>query len=153
MSHNYYSEIHLHMVWHTKTSIPLLTPEVEAVAHRWVWQKLVNTQGAYVHEIGGTETHMHVCVTLPPTILFSELVGQLKGGSAHEMNETIGRRSKRLQWQTGYGVVSFGEKTLPWVKAYVRDQRKHHAAGTTYERLERIAASADGSGPKQRETP
>ena len=26
MSRNYYSEIHLHIVWHTKNSLPLLTP-------------------------------------------------------------------------------------------------------------------------------
>jgi putative transposase len=113
----------------------------------------VNTQGAYVHEVGGTETHMHVCVTVPPTIMVSELIGQLKGGSAYEVNEKIGLRSKRLQWQTGYGVVSFGEKALPWVKAYVRDQQKHHASGTIHERLERIAGAAEGSKPQRRETP
>jgi hypothetical protein len=34
MTRNYYSEINLHIAWHTKASFPLLTPEVEAVAYR-----------------------------------------------------------------------------------------------------------------------
>ena len=32
MSHNYYSEINLHLTWHTKDSLPLLTPQVQALA-------------------------------------------------------------------------------------------------------------------------
>mgnify|MGYP001815144354 CR=1 FL=1 len=103
-------------------------------------QKLVNTPGAYVHEIGGTETHVHVCVTVVPTILMSEMIGQLKGGSAHEVNEKIGHRSKRLQWQTGYGVVSFGTRDLDWVKTYVRNQREHHAAVPATERWGRFSS-------------
>src|SRR5438067_12398799 len=35
MSRNYYGEIHLHMIWHTKDSLPLLTPQLEPVVHRY----------------------------------------------------------------------------------------------------------------------
>src|SRR5713101_9062319 len=57
MSRDFYSEIHLHVVWHTKESAPLLTPQVELFVHRYLKQRLVNTPGAFIHEIGGTETH------------------------------------------------------------------------------------------------
>jgi len=138
MSRNYYSEINLHLTWHTKESLPLLTPTVEPLAYRYIKHKLVNTEGVFVHEIGGTETHVHVVVTVPPTITPSELVGQLKGASSHEVNQQIGTRDKTLQWQTGYGVTSFGTGDLEWVKSYVRDQRQHHVQGKTFDRLERI---------------
>ena len=140
MSRNYYSEINLHLTWHTKASLPLLTPKIEALTHRHVEQRLINVDGVYVHQIGGIETHMHVVVTVPPTITISELVGQLKGATSHEVNRQMGHHDKTLQWQTGYGVVSFGAGDLPWVKAYVRDQRRHHASGTIHDRLERYAA-------------
>jgi putative transposase len=136
MSRNYYSEINLHLTWHAKDSLPLLNPQVESLAHRYVEQKIINTPGAFVHEIGGTETHMHVAVTIPPTLPVSEFVGQLKGASSHEVNEQLG--SKTLQWQAGYGVVSFGTRDLDWVRKYVRDQPRRHARGKTYDRLERI---------------
>jgi putative transposase len=155
MSRNYYSEIHLHMVWHTKSSLPLLTPQIEPFVHRYLKQRLVNTPGAFVHEIGGIETHVHLVVTVAPTILISDLIGQLKGASAHESNRQFPGR-KVLEWQGGYGVVGFGTKDLDWVKAYARNQRDHHARGTVFERLERITTD-DGDPPAaeagQREAP
>ena len=139
MGRNYYSEINLHLTWHTKTSLPLLTPEVEPLTHRHIRQKIINTEGVFVHEIGGTQTHVHVCITIPPTLLISDFIGQLKGLSSHEVNKQLGRRDKSLQWQAGYGVVSFGTRDLDWVKDYIRDQRQRHAEHRTVERLERIA--------------
>ena len=138
MGHNYYSEINLHLTWHTKESLPLLTERVEPLAHRCVRQKIINTPGAFVHEIGGTDTHVHVAVTIPPTFLINEFVGQLKGASSHEVNEQLGLRGKLLQWQAGYGVVSFGTGDLDWVKEYIRNQREHHAHGRIHDRLERV---------------
>jgi hypothetical protein len=35
-------------------------------------------------------------------------------------------------------VVSFGTRDLPWVVAYIENQREHHARGTIHERLERV---------------
>jgi putative transposase len=138
MSRNYYSEINLHIVWHTKNSSPILTPTLEPVAHRVLRQRIVATPGAFVHEIGGTETHVHLAVSIVPTITISDWIGQLKGGSTHDVNEHSGRQYKPLQWQSGYGVVSFGTGDLQWVRSYVRNQREHHQAGTIFDRLERI---------------
>jgi putative transposase len=138
MSRNFYSEINLHFVWHTKLSMPLLTSPVETFVHRYLRGKLIALPGAYIHEIGGTENHVHIAVSVFPTIQISELVGQLKGAAAHEANRAFGHGNKILEWQTGYGVVSFGTANLPWVIGYIRHQREHHAAGTIYERLELI---------------
>lgn len=138
MARNYYSEINLHLTWHTKQSLPLLSPRVEPLAHRYVKQKAVNTDGVFLHAIGGTETHVHVVVTIPPTLPISEFIGHLKGFSSHETNKQIGLREKSLQWQTGYGVVSFGTGDLQWVTTYVGSQREHHAQGKIHDRLERI---------------
>ncbi len=110
MSRNFYSEIHLHMVWHTKESSPLLTQQVEPHASIVLRQKFVNWPGAFVHEINGTPTHVHLAVSIAPTITISEFIGQLKGASSHEVNQRLGR--KALEWQAGYGVVSFGTKDL-----------------------------------------
>jgi putative transposase len=138
MSRNYYSEINLHITWHCKDSLPLLTLQIEPLAHRCIRQKIVNTPGAFVHEIGGTETHIHVAVSVPPALTISEFIGQLEGVSSHHVNEQLGARGKVLQWQGGYGVVSFGTGDLEWVKQYIRNQRQHHACGKVHDRLERI---------------
>ena len=151
MSRNYYSEINLHVTWHTKNSSPLLVPDVEAVVHHYLRGRCINTPGVFIHEIGGIEDHVHLCLTIPPTLLISEFIGQLKGSSSHEANQKLGH--KALEWQAGYGVVSFGSKDLPWVKSYVREQRQRHGRGTVEERLERIDAMESGAEAEQREAP
>lgn len=151
MSRNYYSEINLHITWHTKASQPLLIPKVEAIVHHYLRGRCINTPGVFVHEIGGIETHVHLCLTVAPTVPISEFIGQLKGSSAHEANHKLGNHGKVLEWQAGYGVVSFGTKDLPWVKAYVREQRERHARGTIVERLERVTAEEEAAEAKQRE--
>lgn len=138
MSKSYYSEINLHLTWHTKLSRPLLTPEVEVMTFACLREKAAALGDIYIHEIGGTETHIHVAVSIEPTVLICELIGALKGYSSHEVNRRLGLKQKVLQWQTGYGVVSFGTGDLPWVTAYIRNQKEHHARGKTHERLERI---------------
>jgi putative transposase len=140
MSSNFYSEINLHLVWHTKESLPLITNRVEPVLYRYLRQRIINTAGVFVHEIGGIETHVHLAITIPPSLLISDFIGQLKGSSSHEMNQQIGQRDKILQWQNGYGVVSFGTGDLDWVVGYIRRQPEHHAQGKIHERLERITA-------------
>jgi REP element-mobilizing transposase RayT len=101
-----------------------------------VSERVSKTSGIVLHAIGGIEAHLHLCVSIPPTLLISEWIGQLKGGSAHDVNEQFGLRQKVIQWQAGYGVVSFGTGDLKWVRAYVLNQREHHRVGSVHDRLE-----------------
>ena len=153
MSRNYYSEVHLHLVWHTKASLALLTPSLEAETHHYLRGYLMNTPGAFVHEVNGTANHVHVAVSLAPTLLISDLIGKLKGASAHNANQKFGGGRKLLEWQSGYGVVSFGTKDLEWVRAYIRNQKEHHARGTVQERLERITPEPAVAEAEPREAP
>jgi putative transposase len=149
MGRNFYSEINRHLTWHTKDSAALLVPQVEAVVHHYLRGRCINTAGVFVHEIGGIETHVHLALSIAPTILISEFVGQLKGASAHEANQKLNR--KVLEWQTGYGVVSFGTRDLEWVREYIRNQRERHSRGNVEARLERI--TDDEAQAQQREAP
>jgi hypothetical protein len=68
-------------------------------------------------------------------ITISDLVGELKGASSHDLNKV--HRMKRLQWQRGFGMASYGRKQLPWVQRYIANQKQHHAERTTELRLEK----------------
>ena len=57
----------------------------------------------------------------------------------------MGKRAKVLEWQAGYGVVSFGTGDVEWVRAYIRNQREHHGRGRVQDRLERIRQFDDGA--------
>jgi putative transposase len=151
MSRNYYAEINLHITWHTKESAPLLVPKIETIVHQYLSGRCIDTSGVYIHEIGGIETHVHLCISVAPTILVSDLVGKLKGSSSHDVNQKLGH--KVLEWQSGYGVVSFGTRDLEWVKEYVRNQRDHYQRGKIEDRLERIVVVETLAQAEQREAP
>jgi REP element-mobilizing transposase RayT len=153
MAQNFYPEINLRITWHTKESRPLLNPKIEAAVHHYLRGRCINSPGVYLHAVGGTETHVHLCLSIMPTILISHFIGQLKGASSHDANQKLGAGGKVLEWQTGYGVVSFGAKDLDWVRANVLNQRERHAVGKIEDRLERITAWKDMAEAEQREAP
>jgi putative transposase len=145
MSRNYYSEINLHITWHTKDNIPVLFGDVERFAHEELRKRIMDTPNVRLHEIDGTDDHVHMAVSVPPTLTPSTWIGQLKGGSSHDVNRRIRPSGKCLQWQSGYGVTSFATSQLPYIKAYIRNQRTHHANGTTVWELEQVDQLDDDS--------
>jgi REP element-mobilizing transposase RayT len=137
MARDAYHEIFLHLVWHTKESRGLIIPDWESQLHDIIRRRALEPGNVYVHEIGGTRNHVHTVVRIGPTLPIAEWLGKVKGGSSYDMNHTDGYAG-RLEWQSGYGVVSFGAKDLAWVIDYVRNQKQHHLGGTVFDRLERI---------------
>ena len=142
MARNVYSEINLHFTWHTKSNTPVLMETIENRLHQYIKHRVLGTKGVLFHEIGGTDDHVHLVVSLPSIVLISDWIGKLKGASSYYINHEIANR-KVLEWQDGYGVVSFGTKDLEWVTQYVRNQREHHKQGTTSKRMERITRNDD----------
>ena len=71
-----YSEINLHITWHTKASAPLLTPDIELAVQRSIRDRCLDTSGVYFREIGGIESHVHLAVSIPPTLGISTFIGQ-----------------------------------------------------------------------------
>jgi len=142
MARRAYYEINLHLVWHVKDDQPAISDEIKTPLYRCLRGRALQQPGLFVHDIGGTNDHVHMAVSIPPTLLLSEWIGELKGASAHYINHEVANR-KMLEWQSGYGIVSFGTKDVPWVLEYVRNQPKHHADGTTFERLEKAEADDD----------
>ncbi len=135
MSDTVYSEINFHIVWHTKSNLPLIKSEIETKLHQYLKHKIIETPDVYFHAVGGIENHVHLAISVPPNLIVSDFIGKLKGGSSHYINQTANH--KLLLWQRGYGIVSFGTKDLQWVINYVLNQKEHHKKGAIYDRLEK----------------
>ena len=113
----------------------MIGARIEERLYHYLTHKILETPSVYFHAIGGVEDHIHIAVSLPPNILVSDWVGKLKGSSSYYINHEI--QPKALEWQRGYGVVTFGTKDLQWVVDYVKNQKAHHRTGDTYDRLEK----------------
>ena len=137
MGSKVFSEIYLHLTWHTKSHCAILRGPVEGQIHGFLRDRIAATRGAFLHEIGGTEDHVHLAVRVAPTLGISDWVGKLKGSSTHDLNQGFRRRIP-FAWQGGFGVVSFSRRDLPFVVDYIRRQKEHHNRGRTIDRLERV---------------
>jgi putative transposase len=89
MSNRAYSEINFHINWHVLDNNPVLTDFVEGQTQRYIRGQCFKTPGVFFHEIGGTDDHVHLVVSTPPTLLISEWIGKLKGGCSHFINHEI----------------------------------------------------------------
>ena len=63
-------------------------------------------------------------------------IGQLKGASSHWVTH-VSPFQEPFAWQEGYGVLSFGKRSLPQVVDYVLHQRERHRSGQLIAEMER----------------
>ncbi len=129
-----YSRLFYHFVWATKERLPLITKDNREALYAAIAAKVKGLNGL-LHAINGTEDHIHLVVTLPTTLSLSTFIGQVKGSSSHLLSNQ-GQENDIFAWQSGYGVISISEASLPTIVRYVQLQQEHHAEKTINPRLE-----------------
>lgn len=130
-----YCQLFYHLVWSTKNRQPLLTPKVEEAVHKFLRVKAIGL-GTTVFALNGIEDHVHIVVSIPPSIAVAKFVGQIKAVASTKFNKAH-PDSPPFFWQEEYGAFSFDAKRLPNYVAYVNRQKEHHAQGTIIPVLER----------------
>ena len=138
-----YWRLFYHVLWTTKNRWPLIEPAWEADLHGYLCGK-ATALNCIPHAINGIEDHIHVALSIPPRLAVADVVGQLKGASSYHINHAI-LTEERFAWQAEYGVVSFAERFLPSVVAYVRNQKEHHSNETLWPLLEETPVPNPGS--------
>ncbi len=136
--------LYYHLVWATKERLPLIDPKREPDLYNYIIGK-ADSHGCIVHAIGGIENHIHLVVSIPPTLSIVDFVKKIKGSSSHQMNQLLPSLEAKFGWQRGYGVFSLGRKQLDEAIAYVKNQKQHHLQGTIIAALERETDEDDGS--------
>ena len=137
MVQNYYAELYYHFVWRTKGSLRLITPNLEIRLRAAIKTKCVEL-GVHCIEVGGTDDHVHLLVSAPPTVLLSDFIGKLKGSTSHCVNHEL-RLAPRFQWGEGYGVLSMAKRNVAAVRRYVQNQKFHHSRNSANATMERCA--------------
>ncbi len=129
-----------HVVWATKVRLPTIDPDREATVRRSI-RTTCAEYGVPVHAIGVMPDHVHLAVSVPPRVAISNFLYAFKGSSSHLLNhDGTHEHRETFAWQPEYGVISFGERSLPDVVAFVENQAVHHAADSlrpTFAHVER----------------
>ena len=103
----------------------LIPPERKEELHKYI-TGIVAQRGQKLLSIHCMPDHTHILIGLKPSMALSDLVRDIKAGSANFINEqrwVMGRFS----WQEGFGAFSYSHSQLTDVIRYIQNQVEHHS--------------------------
>ncbi len=134
--------LYYHLVWATKERQPLIAPDREFRLYKYIIGK-ASAVGCIVYAVGGTENHIHLVTSIPPSVSIADFVQNIKGSSAYHFNHSLQKSDRSFSWQRGYGVFSLGYRQLTIATNYVKNQKAHHSQGTIVASLEQESIADD----------
>jgi REP element-mobilizing transposase RayT len=119
-----YVSAYFHCVFGTKDRRPLLSPEIRDR----LWPYLggvANENKIQPLQIGGVADHVHMLISLPPTMPIAKAMQLIKGGSSMWLHETF-PDVRLLGWQDKYAAFSVSVSQIEAIIKYIQGQEKHH---------------------------
>ena len=141
-----YWRLFYHLVWSTTKRHPQIDAETAELSQR-SFRATCHDLHIIVHAIGTMPDHVHLAVSIPPTVAVTDAISRLKGSASHLVNRAM-TRDDNFSWQNEYAVHSFGERHLPAVVDYVLNQHARHAERNLWMQLEPTNEQcSNGAGP------
>ena len=119
-----YTHLVYHIVFRTHRSILAIDEQHERELYAYIHGYIMRHK-AILYRIGGMPDHIHLLVSIPPTIAVSEFVRGLKFASSSwlKQNPTFSLFSG---WGEGYAAFTYSRDQIPVVKQYIINQKEHH---------------------------
>jgi putative transposase len=133
MSHSY-NKIWIHGVWTAKYRLPLIGHSIESKVYNFISHQL-QEMGCKVKIINGMPDHIHCLFLLNSQRSIAEVMKQVKGSSAHFINEN-NLIDDKFAWQTGFAAFSVSESIVDRVYNYIKNQKQHHLKKSSQEEYE-----------------
>lgn len=122
-------DLKYHIIWCSKYRYRVLVGEVAYRA-----RELIREVGAanYVDILSGSLSpdHIHILVSVPPSLSISKLVRYMKGKSSRKLLLEFPNLRKRYwgqhMWARGYFAVTVGNLNQQQVQKYIENQESHH---------------------------
>ena len=118
------SKIFLHLIFHIKSTSPLILDGHLDRIHSYIGQ-LINETGCKSIRIGGVGDHVHIVFLLSKDERLSHLVEEVKRHSSRWIKQ-IDDMYKDFLWQAGYAAFSVSRSMVNKTIAYVEHQQEHH---------------------------
>lgn len=120
--------LNFHLVLVTKYGRKCLTVAMRDHLKR-TFTSLLGKWGGTLIECTGEADHMHLLIELPPTVLLSTFVNNLKTVSSRLLRQAYAQEVARwyrkpVLWSRSYGVLSGGGAPLSVLRQYIEQQGK-----------------------------
>jgi len=113
----------MHIVFSTKNREALISTELADRLYSFMGG-IARNRRCILLAAGGMPDHVHLLVSLHPTMASAALIRDVKANSSRWLRQEIGVRTFR--WQDGYGIFSVSQSNIDSVRAYIASQASHH---------------------------
>lgn len=127
MTHTYRNH-QLHLIWSIKNRANLIETNIKTRLYSYI-AGIVRENNGLLLEIGGTENHVHLLVSLGTLDNYSKFIRELKASSSLWVNKQHVFPTK-FNWQEGYGSFSVSYSLAEAVRKYIREQDEIHKKQT-----------------------
>jgi putative transposase len=128
---NTYSQIHLHFVMAVKHRNGLIKKSWKEQLYKYITGIVQNNEHKMLC-INGMPDHVHLLIGFRPVESISHFMQYVKANSSKWINENKLVAGK-FEWQSGFGVFSYGKSQLDYITRYIINQEKHHRKKTFKE--------------------
>ncbi|MBS1261274.1 MAG: hypothetical protein MAG453_00595 [Calditrichaeota bacterium] len=119
-----YRQTLVHIVFATRHRQPVLSKENRERLYRYIWG-ICRQKECRLHRIGGYDEHVHILISLHPSISLANFVQLIKGRSSHWItDESV--FPGFVRWQRGYSAFNVCYKERSRVVEYIKNQEEHH---------------------------
>ena len=98
---------------------------------------ICSSLNAKLIRIGGMPDHIHMLVSVPPSLAVAEFVRRIKFSTGTWLKDRKNQFPNFDGWGEGYAAFSYSLKDIPHVKSYIKNQKEHHRKVTFAEEYKR----------------
>lgn len=119
-----YVQLLYHVIIRTKAGLPTLSLEHSDELYRYIWG-IIKNKNSTLYRVNGIEDHVHILLSLHPTIALSDFMREMKAETSKMLKRTVGFE-KFTAWSEGYAAFSYSLKDKEKIINYIKNQREHH---------------------------
>ena len=119
-----FTQILYQIVFSTKKRRKWLLPENQDTLYRYIWG-IIKNHNCHLYRINGIEDHIHIIISVHPSVALADLVKDIKVASSKWIKEERIFPTFKA-WQTGYGAFTYSIEEKDNLIEYVKNQKEHH---------------------------
>lgn len=120
---NTYTSLNFHFIFSTKNRKPFLESSWRERLHEYLGGSTRGLGGTAL-QVGGVEDHVHLLVSLKPTLCIADYMQEIKKSSSTWVHDVM--RERDFHWQEGYSAFSVSASAVESVRRYIMGQDEHH---------------------------
>jgi REP element-mobilizing transposase RayT len=131
-----YTQILYHLVFSTKDRRPVLSDSRREELYMYMTGVIKNSHCRLVW-INGARDHVHILLSLRPTVALADLVKDIKVASSVWIKDDHIFPNFDA-WQDGYGAFTYSLRDEPELIAYLKAQEEHHRKTIVLEEYRKL---------------